>query len=122
MRFAVVLAALGVDPESRRSDAPELNLLGMALAMSVPMVAWMRYRGHGSRPSAEMAASMFLPTFTVVGMLAAGIGSVGGLMVVEHVAMLLGMLGVMLTRPVEYTHHHGHASAQSHVELQPATA
>ena len=30
--------------------------------------------------------------------------------------MLLGMLGVMLLRPAEYTHHHAHA----HVELQMA--
>ena len=34
----------------------------------------------------------------------------GVLMVVEHVAMLLAMAGVMLLRPAEYMHHHGHAA------------
>jgi len=29
--------------------------------------------------------------------------------IVEHVAMLLCMAGVMLLRPAEYTHQHGHA-------------
>ena len=33
----------------------------------------------------------------------------GALMVIEHVAMLLCMAGVMLLRPAEYIHHHGHA-------------
>ena len=32
--------------------------------------------------------------------------------------MLLGMLGVMLLRPDEYTHHHAHA----HAQLQPEQA
>ena len=45
------------------SDA--LMFLGMAATMTVPMVAWMIYRGHGGRADGEMAAAMFLPTFAV---------------------------------------------------------
>lgn len=53
-------------------------LLGMALTMTVPMVAWMRYRGHGWAASNEMAASMFIPSFAVVGLLAAGASPTSG--------------------------------------------
>jgi len=40
-------------------DATELELIGMAFTMTVPMVAWMRYRGHGWAPAWEMTAAMF---------------------------------------------------------------
>jgi transketolase len=87
----------------------------MATTMTIPMVGWMAYRGHGWRPNAEMAASMYLPAFAVAGLTSAGIGDTGGLMVLEHVAMLLSMLGAMLLRPAEYTSHagHGHRHAEA---------
>jgi len=78
----------------------------MAAFMTVPMVAWMRYRGHGWRPNAEMAASMFLPTFAIIALLAASV--VEGfmtLMMLEHIVMPVTMLGAMLLRPQEYTTH-----------------
>jgi hypothetical protein len=75
--------------------------------MTVPMVGWMLYRGHGWRANAEMSASMFLPTFVVIGLLWADVLThVGLLMTIEHVAMLAAMAGVMLLRPAEYAHHH----------------
>jgi hypothetical protein len=62
------------------------------------------YRGHGWRANTEMSASMFLPTFAVIGLLGAGlVTDIGVLMIAEHVAMLLSMLGAMLLRPAEYT-------------------
>jgi hypothetical protein len=79
--------------------------LGMATTMTLPMVAWMLYRGHGVRAGGEMAAAMFLPTFAVIGVLWADVlTDVGALMMIEHVAMLLAMLGAMLMRPAEYAH------------------
>jgi flagellar biosynthetic protein FliP len=82
-------------------------LLAMAVEMTLPMVAWMRFRGHGWRPSGEMAAAMLLPTFVAIGLDAAGlVGDTGVLMAGEHVAMLGAMLGAMLLRPDEYTHEH----------------
>src|SRR5690349_1974172 len=68
------LEAMGSSMDELHVDAPALMLLGMATTMTVPMVAWMRYRGHGWRPNAEMAASMFIPTFAVMALLPAGIG------------------------------------------------
>jgi hypothetical protein len=52
-------------------DAPALMLLAMVTTMTVPMVGWMAYRGHGLRANAEMSASMYLPTFAVIGLLGA---------------------------------------------------
>jgi hypothetical protein len=33
----------------------------MAISMTIPMVAWMRYRRHSWRNSMEMGAAMMLP-------------------------------------------------------------
>jgi hypothetical protein len=104
------LGAAGSSWSELRSDAPALMLLGMALTMTVPIVAWMRYRGHGWRANTEMSASMVLPTLAAIGLLAADVTSdIGMLLVVEHLAMLVGMLAAMLLRLDEYTHHHARA-------------
>jgi hypothetical protein len=64
----------------------------------------MRYRGHDWGPSAEMSASMLVPTAGTIGLLGAGlVEDLGALLLVEHVAMLLGMLVAMLLRPAEYS-------------------
>jgi hypothetical protein len=102
------------------ADSDEFMFLGMATTMTVPMVAWMTYRGHRRRANTEMAAAMFVPTFAVIGVLSAGLlTDVGVLMLVEHVVMLAAMAGVMLLRPDEYTHHHGHAH---HADVAPVVA
>jgi hypothetical protein len=113
----LALGAVGSSWSELNTDAPALMLLGMAVTMTLPMVGWMRYRGHGWRANAEMSASMILPTFAAIAVLGAGLVDIGTLLVIEHIAMLLGMLAAMLLRPAEYTHDHGHHRAQ----LQPAT-
>jgi len=108
------MAVLGF-PADRAMDAvgatsDEFMFLGMATTMTAGMVAWMIHRGHGWRANVEMSASMFVPTFAVIGLLWAEVMTdLGALMVIEHVAMLLAMAGVMLLRPAEYVHHDGHA-------------
>ena len=92
-------------------DAVELALLWMAFTMSVPMVAWMRYRGHGWAPSWEMTASMFIPSFAAIALLWMGVAEErGALMAIQHVGMLPAMLVAMLLRRDEYSGHH-HAVA-----------
>jgi flagellar biosynthetic protein FliP len=108
------MAVLGLPMDwamsSAGADSDAFMFLGMATTMTVPMVGWMVYRGHGWRANAEMSASMFGPTFAVIGLLGAGVVTdIGVLLVIEHVAMLAGMLAVMLLRPAEYTGHHGQA-------------
>ena len=112
------MGAMGIDWNAITDDAPALMFVGMATTMTVPMVAWMMYRGHGRRANSEMAAAMFVPTFAVIGLLWADLlTDLGALMLIEHVAMLLAMAGAMLLRPAEYT---GGAHAVTHVEQRAA--
>jgi hypothetical protein len=102
----LALGAAGVSSAELQSDAPALMLLGMGITMTVPMVAWMRYRGHGWQASNEMAASMLIPTGGAIGLLGAGlVEDVGALLMAEHVVMLPSMLVAMLLRRDEYTAH-----------------
>jgi hypothetical protein len=82
------------------SEAGDLPVMGAS--MTIPMVAWMRYRGHSWAIAGEMSGAMLVPTAVAIALL----GSVeyDTLMVFEHVAMLLAMLVAMLLRPAEYLH------------------
>ena len=102
------LGLVGVDVGSWDETNKELMLLGMAFVMSVPMAAWMRYRGHGWAPTWEMVAAMFVPSALAIGLLWAGsVTSSEALMTIQHVGMFPAMLAVMLLRLGEYTRHHG---------------
>ena len=111
---SMALSGAGISSSELADDAPALLLLGMAFTMTAPMVTWMRYRGHGWAASNEMAASMFIPTFGVIGLLWAGVvEETGTLLVIEHVVMLPSMLAAMLLRRDEYSHAaHGHQQAE----------
>jgi hypothetical protein len=110
------MAVLGLPADwamrSVGADSDAFMLLEMATTMTVPMVGWMLYRGHGWRANTEMSASMFVPTFAVIGVLTTGLlTDIGILMAAEHIVMLLAMAGVMLLRPDEYIHHHAQVAA-----------
>jgi hypothetical protein len=107
----LAVGAAGVSSAELRSDMPALLLLGMGVSMTVPMVAWMRYRGHGWPASNEMAGAMMIPTAGLIAVLGAGlVDDVGTLLTIEHVVMLPAMLIAMLLRREEYSgavHAHG---------------
>jgi len=110
MFLGMAILGLPVDRimSSVGADSDAFMFLGMATTMTVPMVGWMIYRGHGWRANTEMSASMFVPAFAVIGALTTGVlTDTGVLMLVEHIVMLLAMAGVMLLRPEEYIRHHG---------------
>ena len=90
-------------------------LIEMGATMTVPMVAWMRVRGHAWRPCLEMGASMVLPTVGTVALLGAGVvQGAGVLMVILHAVMLPAMFVAMLLRRDEYSghqHHHPQVAA-----------
>ena len=101
------LAAFGTGWHELAIDAPALGLLGMATSMTVPMVGWMLYRGHGQRANVEMSAAMFVPTFAVIALTWTDlVTDTGALMTIEHSAMFVLMAAVMLARPAEYIHRH----------------
>jgi len=90
---AAALELAGVDVSSWDTAAPELLLLGMATNMTVPMVAWMRVRGHRWTPCWEMSASMYLPTVAAMALMWAGtVGDAHAAMGIQHLAMFPAML------------------------------
>ena len=66
---------------------------GMALAMTLPMVGWMRIRGHAWRHAIEMSAGMLGAWVVALGIVALDGGS--ALAWLPTAAMAAGMLGVM---------------------------
>jgi hypothetical protein len=106
-----VLKACGANMHGQH---PTRMLATMAVTMTVPMVAWMRYRGHAWRPNMEMAASMLVPTLAVLILLWTGAATgIGTLMVIEHAAMLACMLLAMLLRSEEYSGGHTHGARRA---------
>jgi hypothetical protein len=86
-------------------------LIEMGATMTVPMVAWMRFRGHAWRPCLEMGASMVLPTLATLALLGAGIvEGAGPLMGILHAVMLPAMFVAMWLRREEYSCRHVHGA------------
>jgi hypothetical protein len=79
----------------------------MGLWMTVPMVAWMAYRGHTTAQNAEMAGSMIVPTILAAVLTWTGAINTATGLAIQHAIMLPAMLGVMLWRYDEYAHVHG---------------
>lgn len=88
------------------SDRPALLLVEMALTMTIPMVAWMRFRGHGWRLCNEMTASMLIPALGALALLGGGLVTGTAALGIEHMAMLPSMLVAMLLRRDEYIGQH----------------
>jgi hypothetical protein len=97
VRGVLALAGLGFPIRH-----PELAALEMAFDMSVGMVAWMRYRGHGWASTLEMTGAMFAPAVGLFPLLWLGLIDGEALLVLEHLAMFPLMFLVMLRRRAEY--------------------
>ncbi len=103
---SVLLEAVGVNVGNWDHDLPALFLFAMAFTMTVPMVAWMRYRGHSAARSAEMAGSMIVPTLLAAALALIGALETGAALGVQHAVMIPAMLGVMLWRYEHYSRTH----------------
>jgi hypothetical protein len=55
------------------SQYPTLSLVVMAAGMSIPMGAWMLFRGMGRRNSFEMAAAMIVPVIPFLALVWSGV-------------------------------------------------
>lgn len=88
--------------EQALADYPTHALLAIAIGMSVPMVPWMRYRGHSRRSAYEMAVVMgflaipfiCLALFNIVKGAQCGLYCLAG---------LVAMLALMLYRRSDYS-------------------
>ncbi len=93
-----------------RQEWPLLSLLVISIGITVPMAAWMRFRGMGWRPILEMSVAGIGAVLVVAwfGLISASGVKVGTVCGVACVAMF----GAMLFRLDMYTgcsghHHHG---------------
>ena len=64
--WGAVGAKSGINFDQAGLRFPVLLLAVVAICMTVPMVGWMRLRGHGWRISSEMAASMVIPAIPFI--------------------------------------------------------
>lgn len=103
--FGAALAAAGTDLVDFRLSHPELSLTFMATAMTVPMIAWMRYRGHAWSSGGEMTAAMFVPVAVLIPCYWLGAVSAEPLCPLACAAMIPAMAVAMLFRRDEYTTH-----------------
>ena len=92
---------------------PELEALIMATNMTVPMVAWMRYRRHGRAATGAMAAAMYLPFVVLFPPLWLGLLTPAAMLVGGHLLMLPTMAVAMLRHRDEYLRHPTHTAHRS---------
>lgn len=105
--FVVAIETLG-EPPGYANALVEYGLMGAF--MSVPMIGWMRFRGHPWSDGLEMTAAMLIPTFALVLAMEWGVAndasaqSDHGLMMLTHTVMIAGMVALMLFRWDRYAH------------------
>lgn len=98
----------GFDAAFQRHIVP--SSLAMAFNMTLPMVLWMRHRGHSWERGGEMAAAMFVPALALLALYGLGVISKGPVLPGQMILMLPAMLLVMLFRVDEYSAPHAPAS------------
>ena len=112
--FAVVPALIG-DPNLRESY-PELSLLLIAVILTLPMAAWMRFRGMAWRPILEMSAVPFGLAILLIGFVWVGVAPASALQI-EFGSFCgvtcAGMFVVMLFRLDMYTGRTGHGTGHA---------
>lgn len=113
--FVVGPGVLGyADP---RSSYPELSLLVVAVAFTLPMALWMRLRGMPWAPILEMSAAALAVALVFLALGWAGILSRGGIAEFASLAFCgpacIAMFGAMLFRLDLYTGRSGHHMAHA---------
>ncbi len=98
---AVFLTAVGTTLDQALLQHPVPFTLVMAFSMTVPMVVWMRHRGHAWKPCSEMAAAMVVPAIPLICLRLTHV--IGGPICGFYcAATILAMVLVMLYRRSEY--------------------
>lgn len=94
--------------------APELSVLVIAVNLSVPMAAWMRYRGMAWQPTLEMAIPTMATGLLLIAAYRLGLVAAGSLIEIQTSLACPVMLAVMLLRfrlySAPHTGQHVHAS------------
>jgi hypothetical protein len=87
---------------------PKLSVLVIAINLSLPMAAWMRFRGMDWRPTLEMAGSTMVIGLLLIATYWLGIVPKSSLVDAQTSLACPMMLAVMLFRFRLYSGHQGH--------------
>ena len=98
--FTSCSSATGFDDAWHRHT--ELAVFAMAFNMTLPMVVWMRHRGHSWERGGEMAAAMFFPAFGLLVLFWLGVFSADVVLPLQMALMLPSMILALLYRVDEY--------------------
>jgi hypothetical protein len=93
---------------------PEVSALAMTLEMTLPMAAWMLFRGHPKAIVVEMSAAMLIPGVVIVALCLAHVLPGASAPTLSDIGMYVAMLAAMVYRRSEYTMDH-HAMGHSWV-------
>jgi L-lactate permease len=98
--------AMGVWGADLRQEWPGLSLLVISIGITLPMAAWMRFRGMESRPILEMSAAGIVAVMVAAwfGVISASDVAVG----TESGVACVAMFAAMLFRLDMYTGRSGH--------------
>lgn len=110
LMFSTVLASTihGMTRIEVLNQFAVLICLVVAVAMTVPMVAWMRYRGMEWRPTLEMAVAMAIPLIPIFGLLGLQLIPGASACGLYCIVMIPAMVIAMLLRLDLYTGRTGH--------------
>ncbi len=101
--FGLLFAAFGTSRAEIRLHHPAYLVLLMGFEMTAAMVAWMRFRGHGWRGCAEMAAAMVVPAIPLIACQQTHVLAIGATNGLYMASMPVAMLALMFYRRSEYS-------------------
>lgn len=119
--FHLMLGLIRTYSSSRALEAGTfLHAIVMTVFMTIPMVAWMIFRGHGWRHCVEMVVAMIAPVAFIGLLCQLGIDAyLPWLAGLSTPLMFLGMILAMLYRRDHYTRAKNHVVQQTTVESEP---
>ena len=97
--FNGILAVAGISYADLVDDAPAAVALILMFNMTVPMLAWMRLRGHGASEVSEMGVAMVVVGATTVFLLWLAVIDAAAICGVECGLMIPAMVAAMLLHP-----------------------
>jgi hypothetical protein len=98
---AIFLTIVQMTWDEATREHPMASLLVIAAGMTIPMAAWMLYRGMGRRNTSEMAAVMALPAIPFLCLVWFGVTD-SALCGPYCILAIVGMFALMLYRRSAY--------------------
>ena len=119
--FHLMLGLIRIYSSSRAFESgTTLHAITMTVFMTIPMVAWMIFRGHGWRHCIEMVVAMIAPVALIGLLCQLGVDeSLPWLAGLSTPLMFLGMILAMVYRRDHYTRAKNHVVEHADIESEP---